>query len=99
MLSQDTRGMDEGVAGSGGVEGARERGVEVRKRDLRASGKRERGRNGERMREEGRGFAGKRNGKDCWDRRLGHWTDGALERNARSVPERTWGAEARHDVK
>ena len=51
------------------------------------------------MREEGRGFAGKRNGKDCWDRRLGHWTDGALERNARSVPERTWGAEARHDVK
>ena len=44
MLSQDTRGMDEGVAGSGGVEGARERGVEVRKRDLRASGKRERGR-------------------------------------------------------
>ena len=50
------------------------------------------------MREEGRGFAGKRNGKDCWDRRLGHWTDGALERNARSVPERTWGAEARVDV-
>ena len=35
--------MDEGVIGTRGVEGARERGVEVRKRDLRASGKSERG--------------------------------------------------------
>ena len=34
--------MDEGETGTR-VEGARERGVEVRKRDLRASGKRERG--------------------------------------------------------
>ena len=43
MLSQDTKRMNEGVTGSRGVEGARERGVEGRKRDLRASGKRERG--------------------------------------------------------
>ena len=72
MLSQDTRGMDEGVAGSGGVEGARERGVEVRKRDLRASGKSQRG--GDRMREEGTPvrIAGI----------LGNWTGRALERNA-----------------
>ena len=87
------------MTGTRGVEGARERGCGGEEKGLEGERKeRERGRNGERMREEGRGFAGKRNGKDCWDRRLGHWTDGALERNARSVPERTWGAEARHDV-
>ena len=53
--------MDEGETGTR-VEGARERGVEVRKRDLRASGKSER--EGEKWRQdEGRGDAS----KDCWD--------------------------------
>ena len=49
---------------------------------------RERGRNGDRMREEGTPvrIAGI----------LGHWTGRALERNA--IPERTWGAVARVDV-
>ena len=72
MLSQDTKRMNEGVTGSRGVEGARERGVEVRKRDLRASGKSQRG--GDRMREEGTPvrIAGI----------LGNWTGRALERNA-----------------
>ena len=63
--------MDEGETGPR-VEGARERGVEVRKRDLRASGKSQRG--GDRMREEGTPvrIAGI----------LGNWTGRALERNA-----------------
>ena len=44
--------MDEGETGTRGVEGARERGCGgEEKRDL--SGKSERGRNGDRMREEG----------------------------------------------
>ena len=82
--------MDEGETGTR-VEGARERGVEVRKRDLRASGKSQRG--GDRMREEGTPvrIAGI----------LGNWTGRALERNAlflREHGERTWGAEARVDV-
>ena len=61
--------MDEGVTGTRGVEGARERGCGgEEKRDLRASGKSER--EGEKWRQdEGRGIAGKRNGKDCWDTR------------------------------
>ena len=78
--------MDEGETGTR-VEGARERGVEVRKRDLRASGKSQRG--GDRMREEGTPvrIAGI----------LGNWTGRALERNAlflREHGERTWEAEA-----
>ena len=63
----------------------------MRKRDLRASGKSQRG--GDRMREEGTPvrIAGI----------LGNWTGRALERNAlllREHGERTWEAEARVDV-